>query len=391
MAKAAEFATEADLSATFVRTARACALAACFAGSLITLPVRAATCPEGVPDALPYADAALPLMEQAGAGSEIRECMGNNLVVRNVEYPTLTPVLPAPDKRNGAAVIVAPGGGFEMLSMTEEGFAVAEWLAEHGISAFVLKYRLNRTPVPVAEWRRASAERMKNLRGEGGETPRLPIPPAAIADAAAAIRLVRQNAEQWGVDPERVGMIGFSTGAMTTIAAGDFEEAGSRPDFIAPIYPPMWSRKVPEYAPPMFLAISLDDSLFTAGRPLDFLNDWQSSGRPFEAHLYQSGGHGFGMEGNGAATALWAEEFYAWLDDRALLVAGYSVDKTPISVLLADPAARAVLDKYLPGFADNPQTAMAGSLSLAKLQSFAPQMISEKTLQTLNAALGALE
>jgi len=371
----------------------ACALGDCIAGSLITLPVRAATCPEGIPEALPYADAALPLMEGTGAGNEIRECMGSNLVLRNVEHPTLTPVLPAPDQRNGAAVIVAPGGGFEMLSMTEEGFAVAEWLAEHGISAFVLKYRLNPTPVTVEEWRRASAKRMNNLRGEGGDTPRLPIPPEAVADAAAAVRLVRRNAEQWGVDPERVGMIGFSAGAMTTIAAGDLEEAGARPDFIAPIYPPMWSRKVPAYAPPMFLAISLDDGLFTAGRPLDYLNDWQSSGRPFEAHLYQSGGHGFGMEGNGAATALWAEEFHAWLDDRALLVAGagYTVERTPISVLLADPAARAVLDKYLPGFAHNPQITMAGSLSLAKLQSFAPQMISEDTLTTLQTALGALE
>ncbi len=319
--------------------------------------------------------------------------MGSNLVARNVTNPTLTPVLPAPGNGNGTAIIVAPGGGFEMLSMTEEGFAVAEWLAWRGIAAFVLKYRLNETPVSTDEWRKASAERMKNLTKDNGEREREATPAPAVADFVAAIRLVRTQAEQWGVDPGRVGILGFSAGAMLAIAAGNLEDADIRPDFIAPIYPPMWSREIPHYEPPLFLAIALDDGLFASGgRPLDYLNDLQASGKPFEAHLYQSGGHGFGMEGNGAASALWAEEFYAWLEDRALLVAGsgYSVQSTSIADLLNDPAARAVLDKYLPGFADNPQTRMAASLSLQKLQSYAPQMISEKNLQDIQAELDTL-
>ncbi|MFV8817569.1 alpha/beta hydrolase [Haliea sp. E17] len=319
--------------------------------------------------------------------------MGSNLVARNVTNPTLTPVLPTRGEETGTAVIVAPGGGFEMLSMTEEGFAVAEWLASRGIAAFVLKYRLNQTPVAVEEWRRSSAEKMKEL-GEGkGDAPRIPTPVQAVADLEAAIRLVRTQADTWHVDPARVGILGFSAGAMLAIDAGDQEDAGIRPDFIAPIYPPLWSRDIPEYAPPTFLAITLDDRLFTSGgRPLDYLNDLQAADRPFEAHLYQSGGHGFGMEGNGAASALWADEFYAWMEDRSLLVAGsgFNVSATPISELLEDSRARAVMDKFLPGFTENPQTRMAGSISLQKLQTYAPNMINESSLRDIQAELEKL-
>ncbi len=357
-----------------------------------TLATERQTCPEAAPDPLPYAAAALPLRE-AVEEQEIWGCLGGTLIVRNVVNPSLTPILPATDKATGAAVIVAPGGGFAMLSMTSEGFAVAEWLAENGIAAFVLKYRLNPTPVDFEEWTAEQGKKMSELRRKGEEPPRLPTPEDAVADAAAAVRMVRENAAQWGVDAQRVGMLGFSAGAMTTLEAGDLKDAKARPSFIAPVYPPMWSREIPAHAPPMFLAISLDDPLFTANaRPLELVADWHASGRPFEAHLYQSGGHGFGMKGNGAASALWAQEFYAWMKDRSLLVSGvsYSVASTPIAKMLEDPEALAVLNQFLPGIADDTRIKLAGSLSLETLAGFAPQMIDEEKLGQIQQALDAL-
>lgn len=259
---------------------------------------------------------AIPLLTQAKTpDAEQWENFMDSRIVRNVTAPTLTPFLPDPAKANGAAVVVAPGGAFMMLSIDNEGYEVARWLAAHGIAAFVLKYRLKPTPRDTPAFMGQLAGLLNNA---GKTSDNLSTPPEALADAKAAIRLVRQRAAAWHVDPHRVGLMGFSAGAMTTISTGLDPDTASRPNFIAPIYGPLSSRAVPADAPPMFTAMAMDDPIFSRS-DLGFLTAYRAAGRPVEAHLYESGGHGFGMRKQGKSSDLWIEQFLAWAQDRSLL------------------------------------------------------------------------
>ena len=240
----------------------------------------------------------------------------SNRNIRNVVNPTLTPVLPDPAKATGVAVIVAPGGGFRGLAIDHEGFQVARWLAERGIAAFVLKYRLVPTPRDATTYMQSVMAEMGKRAPE--DTFRDPTP-EALEDAQAAIRLVRQRSAEWGLAPGKLGFVGFSAGAVTTLGAGLAADPAARPDFIAPIYPPMASRQIPGDAPPMFLAISLDDPLFAAGKQLGLIQSWRDAKRPLEVHLYEKGGHGFGMSGRSAGSALWIDAFHAWMKDRKII------------------------------------------------------------------------
>jgi acetyl esterase/lipase len=239
--------------------------------------------------------------------------------VRNVINPTLTPILPDPAKATGAAVIVAPGGAFRFLSMDNEGWAVARWLADRGVAAFVLKYRTVATPRDEAGFGKSLQAIMSGPRRDD-----VPLEPTAeaVEDGLAAVRLIRSRAAQWKVDPARVGFVGFSAGAMTALGVGLAPDAAARPNFIAPIYPPMMARPVPAGAPPMFLAIALDDGLFAAGgKSLGLIDAWRQAKVPLEVHLYEKGSHGFGMRGVSAGSALWIDQFHAWLKDRRVIPA----------------------------------------------------------------------
>lgn len=244
-------------------------------------------------------------------GTEIRN-------IRNVVNPTLTPVLPAPGTATGVAVIVAPGGGFRGLSIDSEGFEVARWLAARGIAAFVLKYRLIPTPRNAASYMQSVMAEFAKRPPE--ETFRDPTP-EALEDAQAAIRLVRRRSAEWGIAPGKVGFAGFSAGAITALGAGLAADPALRPDFIAPVYPPMVARTVPADAPPMFLALSLDDPLFGQGKTLALIESWRAAKRPVEVHLYEKGGHGFGMSGRFASPAMWIDSFHAWMKDRRIIPA----------------------------------------------------------------------
>ena len=244
---------------------------------------------------------------------------GTDLAVRNVSRPTLTPFLPKPGKATGAAVIVAPGGAFMLLAMELEGWRVARALADRGIAAFVLKYRLVETPADdKAFLAYADARMAREVKGVGeGQAPTIKEP-RATDDALAAIRMVRAHAREWGVDPARVGMIGFSAGAMTALNAALAPVAADRPAFIAPIYPPLVPVAVPADAPPMFAAIALDDELF-GRQSLGLIESWRKAGRPVEFHGYEKGGHGFGLGRPGTTTTLLADEFVLWLQSRGAL------------------------------------------------------------------------
>jgi acetyl esterase/lipase len=230
--------------------------------------------------------------------------------VRNVSKATLTPFLPTKAKATGTAVIVAPGGGFLGLAMDVEGYRVARWLADHGIAAFVLKYRLVPTPADF----KAFTNGMTATRSGKASTVRPPhdTPVYAIEDGLAALSLVRARARDWGVDPARVGMMGFSAGAFTTVDASLKARPGERPAFIAPIYGRLTSRPVPADAPPMFAVLASDDHFF-ASQGFGLVDAWMTAKRPVEFHLYQDGGHGFGLGRPGTTSDGWISQFLSWL------------------------------------------------------------------------------
>jgi acetyl esterase/lipase len=227
----------------------------------------------------------------------------HDTVVRNVTYPTITPFLPDPAKATGAAVIVAPGGAFMLLAIEPEGWRVAQALADRGIAAFVLKYRLKTTPVSETEAGPFMAETVRKGLPNPRRQPTLQHPPST---------LVRSRAAEWGIDPQRVGMMGFSAGAMTTLNTTLAAPPGKGPNFIGYIYGPQPAVRVPAQAPAMFSTIAYDDELFpTMGFPL--AEAWHRAGRPVEVHAYGRGGHGYGLGRDGTTTPLMLDQFTAWL------------------------------------------------------------------------------
>jgi dienelactone hydrolase len=241
-------------------------------------------------------------------------------MARNISKATLTPFLPDPEKANGAAVIVAPGGGFLWLSMGNEGWEDAEALANRGNAAFVLKNRLRPTPERLEDFETTMNDLFSSADNDGSDKrpsrPERPIPADQIEDTEAAFALIVKRAEEWGVDPNRIGMIGFSAGATTTMATTlhsdnvDFA-------FVGPIYGGMQAVEVPEDAPPMFVAIAADDFLF--GGKFDLIKSWYEAGRPVEFHLYQNGGHGFGLGNPDRTSNRWFDAFIHWLDVNGFL------------------------------------------------------------------------
>jgi acetyl esterase/lipase len=219
-------------------------------------------------------------------------------VIIDVVTPTLTAYLPPREKATGTGVIVAPGGGFVALAMDHEGTRVARWLQQHGIAAFVLKYRL--------------------VEKHGDGIPDMDPDTAArygIADGIQAVKVVRQHAVEWGISPRRVGFIGFSAGAM--VASGTLlqPDSAARPDFVAMIYggpfgvmPP-----IPQHLPPIFMAWAQDDDEVLP-QVESFYAALRKAGVAPEVHIYSAGGHGFGIKRQGTTSDHWMDEFYFWLE-----------------------------------------------------------------------------
>jgi acetyl esterase/lipase len=221
-------------------------------------------------------------------------------VVFNVVTPTLTPYLPEPAKATGTAVIIAPGGAFVALAIDLEGHDVARWLQAKGMAAFVLKYRI------------------MEKRGEG--IPQMNMDEAGkygIADGIQAIKVVRQHAAEWGISTDRVGFLGFSAGAM--VASGTLLQpnAAARPNFAAPIYggPFGVMPSIPADLPPIFMAWAQDDPV-ALDPVVKFYDALRAAGIKPEAHIFSTGGHGFGMRKQGATSDHWIDEFYYWLEAR---------------------------------------------------------------------------
>lgn len=243
-------------------------------------------------------------------------------MARNITTATLTAYLPDPDKANGAAVIVAPGGGFRWLSLKNEGWEVAEALAEQGIAAFVLKYRLHPTPESLDGFRDSMNRTFTppSDASDGDAPPRRPRRNLSnqLEDAEAAYALISERAEEWGVDLNRLGMIGFSAGAGLTMHS-TLNSKTMDLAFIGPIYGGMGPVEVPEGAPPMFSALATDDFLFNG--EIGIIKSWYDAGVPVELHLYQNGGHGFGLGNPDRTSNRWFDAFMYWLEVNDFLEA----------------------------------------------------------------------
>ena len=272
--------------------------------------------PEGVPGQLP------------GGGAEI---VGEGGRISNVHVPTLTPYLAPDGRRSGTAVIICPGGGYNILAADHEGRAPAEWLNSIGVSAFVLKYRLK----------------------EYGH-------PAPLRDVLRAVRVLRQDAAKWGITPDRIGVLGFSAGGHLAASAGTlFDESdgrtgapidavSARPDFMVLVYPvirligpdahtgsgrsllgaaatpEMLERysldtRVTKNTPPAFLVHGGTDTAVPPENSVLFYSALRRAGVPAEMHLYREGAHGIGLRtGNGPMSA-WPARCAEWLAAKGLI------------------------------------------------------------------------
>jgi dienelactone hydrolase len=271
----------------------------------------------------PTAAPAIQPIALAASGSprtDMWETMFGQTTLRNVTQPALYPVLPAPGKANGTALVIAPGGAFLSLSFDSEGLMVARYLAERGVTCFVLAYRLEPTPTdPVvfmqAVAKRFSAPKPNRTRADLAESPAVA---EAQADGLAAIRYVRTHAASYGIDPARIGMIGFSAGGITTMNVATAYDAGSRPDFIGVIYGAGPERPVPKDAPPAFIALAANDPLL-GHASVPIFEDWRAAGKPVELHVYAAGDHGFGMRKTGTGADNWIGHFVQWLQASRLV------------------------------------------------------------------------
>jgi acetyl esterase/lipase len=229
--------------------------------------------------------------------------------LRNIVSPSITPYLPPAETATGTAVIVAPGGGFSHLSWETEGTMVADWLQQHGVAAFVLKYRLTDTgDAPGAPGRGS------------GRVSQAQIREMAAADGLEAIQVVRERAAEWHIDTHKIGFIGFSAGGYMAVEVALDHTAQNRPDFVGAIYPCCVSAsdiKVPGDAPPVFFLHAYNDPISAVTEPL-FLA-WKAAGKPAELHTFAAGGHGFGMVKKNQPSDGWIERFGDWLRFQKLM------------------------------------------------------------------------
>ena len=237
-------------------------------------------------------------------------------VITNVTRPTLTIFQPSPELKNGTAVVICPGGGFMALVIGNEGTDLAKYLAAKGVTAFVLKYRVAHTDGDATqEFDALYADKQKF-----SETMKT-VQPLAVADGLAAVKYVRQHAKEWGVSPDRVGIIGFSAGGFVTAEVALHYAPEGRPAFVGLIYGGALSKDapVPADAPPMFIAAATDDSLGLAPQSVALYQKWTAAHKDAELHMYEKGGHGFGMHKQNLPTDHWIDRFTDWLQLEGFL------------------------------------------------------------------------
>lgn len=248
--------------------------------------------------------------------------VGPTKLITNVTKPTLTIYQPAKDKNTGTAMLICPGGGYHNLFWEIEGEEVAAWLRSVGMTGIILKYRCPRRPGDVK-----------------GEPPLGPL-----MDAQRAVSLVRSRAKEWGIDPRRIGIVGFSAGGHLAVAtAANFEkrhyermdavdEVSCRPDFAVGCYSGYFKAKdrdelsktihiprIPADMPPVLLAHTSDDKISIPEHSVFMYLALQRAQVPVELHIFASGNHDFGVRQNGKLPSSWTRLCIAWLKAQGLL------------------------------------------------------------------------
>jgi endo-1,4-beta-xylanase len=279
---------------------------------LVAVLIRSAALAADAPLVVPLWSGEAPGSEGQTAPEKVKLSPDGEHIVSSIHRPSLTAYLPAAGQATGAGVVICPGGGHRELWMDHEGYNVARWLADHGIAAFILKYRLAR---------------------DEGSTYQVSV--HSLADAQRAIRLVRSRSAEWGVDPARLGIIGFSAGGeLAALAAMRFagpaprdgdavDRLDARPSFQALIYPGSPDTILPARdSPPAFLACGYDDGAeISQGLPRVYLR-FKMVNVPAELHIFTGAGHGFGLRAtNQFPAGAWPDRFREWLADRGFLAA----------------------------------------------------------------------
>ncbi len=262
-----------------------------------------------------------------------KENIGKGYHISNVKKPTLTVFKPSQEKANGTAVIICPGGGYGVLAFDHEGYKVATWLNKLGITAFILKYRLPSDLI------------MQNKS----------IGP--LQDAQQAMRVVRKNAEKWNLNPNKIGIIGFSAGGhLASTLSTHFNKkvynsqdtTSARPNFSLLIYPVISMNSkithrgskinllgenpqenlvnyfsnelmVTKNTPPAFLVHAVDDKAVSIENSIQYLLSLKKFNIPVELHLYQKGGHGFGLKPSNNTESSWTKACELWLKMNGFL------------------------------------------------------------------------
>jgi predicted esterase len=252
---------------------------------------------------------------------------GTAVYTRNVVVPTLTVHRAPADKANGTAMIVAPGGAFHFLMMDHEGHDMARWLNERGVTAFVLKYRLGRTPdseTDIPAWREDFHRKRVPV------TAQTELPPGSTEfgevrahgeeDGRQAIRVVRERAAEFGIDANKIGIAGYSAGGGVSMGAAMQFDAQSRPDFAVGIYPAYRAElSVPDQPMPLFLVAVDDDTSVAPISTSRLYEAWHKKGGAAELHVFNAGGHGFGMAKIGALSDIWPVLLENWMRHHGLI------------------------------------------------------------------------
>jgi acetyl esterase/lipase len=240
-------------------------------------------------------------------------------LVTNVTQPTLTIYRPAKEKEAGTAMLICPGGGYWNLYWQLEGEEVAAWANSIGVTGIILKYRVPRRP--------------DEIKGEPARRP--------LQDAQRAVSLVRSRSKEWGIDPKKIGMIGFSAGGHLAIATAtnfeqrtyepidDVDKVSCRPDFAIPVYSGYLKAKdkdelapglrIPAGTPPVFLAHGSDDIVSPPEHSVVMYLALKRAGIPTELHIYANTAHDFGVRNSDRPYATWTASCAHWLRNQGLL------------------------------------------------------------------------
>ncbi|RPG58423.1 MAG: alpha/beta hydrolase [Flavobacteriales bacterium TMED235] len=244
-----------------------------------------------------------PEVKTKGYGSD-------DLSFKNISIPTIQVFLPEEDSKMTTAIVVCPGGGMRANAFTHEGLDVAKALNKKGIAAFILKYRLVPDHLYGNKGLKEPFLNEKNQLSYG------------YLDGLNAIKHVRVNAERYNIDPNKIGIMGFSAGGAVTMEATYKSEEKNRPNFIASIYPWMViveDQEPPSYGPPLFMACTTEDSWKLSSRCAELYIEWVRKGFISELHNYHHGAHGFGMRKTGYPVDNWFNNMVNWIEAVGML------------------------------------------------------------------------